>query len=202
MVTQQDIKVFNEWSVEGITVQDPGLERYVSLKPVIVPKTGARYAGNRFHKSRAFIVERLINKVMVTGHKSKKHFMSSGHNTGKANGAYNTVHDAFKIVEAKTKKNPIEVFVQALENAAPREEIVTIEYGGARYPKAVECAPQRRIDLVLRLFTQGAYQKAFNKKKAIEQTLADEILNAYNSSQNSLAISKKLELERQADSSR
>ena len=202
MATSQDIKVFNEWSVEGIEVQDPGLQRYVSLKPVIVPKTGARYAGNRFHKSRTFIVERLINKVMVTGHKAKKHFISSGHNTGKANSAYEIVHDALRIVEAKTKKNPLEVFVKALENAAPREEIVTIEYGGARYPKAVECAPQRRVDLVLRLFTQGAYQKAFNKKKSVEQTLADEILAAYNMSNTSLAISKKLELERQADSSR
>jgi small subunit ribosomal protein S7 len=202
MVASADIKIFNEWSVEGIKVEDPGLQRYVSLTPVMVPKTGARYAGNRFHKSKSFIVERLINKLMVTGHKSKKHFMSSGHNTGKASNVYETVRATFKIIEAKTKKNPVEVFVQALENAAPREEILTIEYGGARYPKAVECAPQRRIDVALRLFAQGAYQKSFNKKKTIEQTLADEILGAYMLSSNSLAISKKLELERQADSSR
>ncbi|MBW2983232.1 30S ribosomal protein S7, partial [Candidatus Woesearchaeota archaeon] len=85
---------------------------------------------------------------------------------------------------------------------APREEIITIEYGGARYPKAVECAPQRRIDIVCRLFAQGSYQKAFNKKKSIESALADEIVAAYNRSSQSLAISKKGELERQADSSR
>ena len=107
-----------------------------------------------------------------------------------------------RIIEQKSKKNPIEVFVKALENAAPREEIVTIEYGGARYPKAVECAPQRRIDVTLRQFTQGSYQKAFNKRKAVEQALADEIIAAYQMSNNSQAISKKLELERQADSSR
>ncbi len=202
MVTDTQLKLFNTWSVEGIQVVDPGLQRYISLKPVIVPKTGARYAGNRFHKSKISIVERLINKIMTTGHKSKKHVISSGHNTGKAQHAYEIVRDTFKIIEAKTKKNPVEVFVKAVENAAPREEIVTIEYGGARYPKAVECAPQRRIDLVLRLFTQGAYQKAFNKKKSVENALADEIMGAYTLSQNSLAISKKLELERQADSSR
>ena len=202
MTAVQELKAFNEWPVTGIKVEDPGLERYVALRPVIVPKTGARYAGSRFHKSKTFIVERLINKVMVTGHKGKKHYMSSGHNTGKANNAYAIVYEALKIIEARTKKNPLEVFVKALENAAPREEIVTIEYGGARYPKAVECAPQRRIDLTLRLFTQGAYQKSFNKKKPVEQTLADEILGAYQLSQSSLAISKKLELERQADSSR
>jgi small subunit ribosomal protein S7 len=167
-----------------------------------VPKTGARYAGNKFHKSKIFIVERLINKVMITGHKAKKHFISSGHNTGKAHKAYDLVFKAFEIVESKTKKNPIEVLVKAIENAAPREEIVTIEYGGARYPKAVECAPQRRVDMVLKLMAQGARQKSFNKKKSMESALADEIINAFGASQNSLAISKKLELERQADSSR
>ncbi|MBW2983421.1 30S ribosomal protein S7 [Candidatus Woesearchaeota archaeon] len=202
MAATSDIKVFNEWPVEGIEVQDPGLQGYVNLKPVIVPKTGARYAGNRFHKSKVFIVERLINKIMVAGHKARKHFISSGHNTGKSNKAYEIVKDAFTLVEKKTKKNPLEVFVKALENAAPREEIITIEYGGARYPKAVECAPQRRIDIVFRLFAQGSYQKSFNKKKSVESALADEIIAAYNKSAQSLAISKKGELERQADSSR
>jgi len=92
--------------------------------------------------------------------------------------------------------------VKAVENAAPREEIVTIEYGGARYPKAVECAPQRRIDVALRYFVQGAYQKAFNSKKNFRSILADQIIGAYNLSTTSLAISKKQEVERQADSSR
>ncbi|MBU0536163.1 MAG: 30S ribosomal protein S7, partial [Nanoarchaeota archaeon] len=41
-----------------------------------------------------------------------------------------------------------------------------------------------------------------NKKKSMVSALADEVLAAYNSSQNSIAISKKLELERQADASR
>jgi small subunit ribosomal protein S7 len=196
------VLAFNKWDVEGVTVSDLGLQPYLTLKPVIVPKTGARYAGNKFHKSKVFIVERLINKVMVTGHKSKKHIISSGHNTGKAHKAYDLVKGALEIVEKKTKTNPIGVLAKAIENAAPREEIVTIEYGGARYPKAVECAPQRRVDMVLRLFAQGARQKSFNKKRSMEDALADEIMNAYTASQNSVAISKKLELERQADSSR
>ncbi len=196
------IKAFNRWGVEGITVEDPGLQCYISLGVRIVPKSGARYAGNRFHKSRTFIVERLINKIMVSGHKSKKHLRSSGHNTGKSALGYDIVLKAFKIIEDRTKKNPIEVFVKAIENSAPREEIVAIEYGGARYPKAVDCAPQRRIDIVLRYFCQGAYGACFNKKKSVESALADEILAAYKFDQKSMAIGKKLELERQADASR
>jgi small subunit ribosomal protein S7 len=196
------IKAFDKWDVEGIKVSDEGLVDYITLTPKIVPKTGARYVGNRFHKSRIFIVERLINKLMIPGHKSRKHFRTSGPKTGKANTAYTIVEKAFKMVEARTKQNPIKVFVAALENAAPREEIITIEYGGARYPKAVECAPQRRIDIALRYFTQGASQKSFRSKKKIHECLADEIINAFNLSQNSAAISKKLELERQSDASR
>ena len=197
-----EIKAFNRWDTEGIKVEDPGLQRYVTLEPKLVPRTGARYAGSKFHKSRVFIVERLISKLMVPGHKSKKHFKTSGHITGKSHTAFDLVEKTFKLIESRTKQNPIKIYVKAIENAAPREEIVTVEYGGARYPKPVECAPQRRIDVALRYFIQGSYQKSFNSKKHIEDALAEELINAYNMNQASLAISKKLEVERQADSSR
>ena len=197
-----EIKVFNRWSMEGIAVQDQGLQRYVTLQTKIVPKTGARYAGNKFYKSKTFIVERLINKVMIPGHKGRKHFKTSCHMTGKAQTAYDIVEDAFKQIEKTMKENPIKVFIKALENAAQREEIITIEYGGARYPKAVECSPQRRVDLALRHMTQGSYHRTFNTKKSIVNSLADEIINAYKLSNASHAIAKKLEIERQADSSR
>ena len=61
-----EIKLFNKWSVEGIKLMDPGLVNYINLNPTIVPKTGARYAGNKFHKSKVFIVERFMNKIMNT----------------------------------------------------------------------------------------------------------------------------------------
>lgn len=197
-----DIKAFNRWSSEGVKVDDLGLQPYVSLQPRIVPKTGARYAGNKFYKSKIFIVERLINKLMVPGHKSKKHYKTSYHITGKAQTAYGLVEEAFRQIEKTTKENPLKVFIKALENAAQREEIITIEYGGARYPKAVECSPQRRVDLALRHMTQGAYHRTFNTKKSIVSSLADEITSAYRLSSASNAIAKKLEIERQADSSR
>lgn len=197
-----EIKAFNKWSTAGIKVEDPGLVNYINLEARFVPKTGARYAGKRFHKSKVFIVERLINKVMIPGHKAKKHSITSEKNTGKAQTAYKLVERALDVVEHRTKKNPIAVLVKAIENAAPREEIITIEYGGARYPKAVECAPQRRVDMVLKLMAQGVYQKSFGTKKPASEAWADEILAAYALSPNSAAVQKKLELERQADSSR
>lgn len=196
------ILAFDRWSVDGIVIEDPGLKGYIGLSPRVVPRTGGKVAKFRFHKSNVFIVERLMNKLMSCGHKSKKHFITSYHLTGKGHTVYDIMEDTLELIEQKTKENPIKVLVKAIENAAPREEIVTIEYGGARYPKAVEVAPQRRIDQTLKYMTQTAYQKAFNSKKTMVSALTDEILAAYNLSQQSGAIAKKLELERQADSSR
>jgi len=197
-----EIKFFNRWDTEGVKVEDLGLQRYMTLAPRILPKTGARYAGNRFHKSHTFIVERLAAKLMSSGHKGKKHFMSSGHNTGKKNKVLRIVEKALAKAELKLKVNPLQILVTAIEKAAPREEVIAIEYGGARYPKAVDVAPQRRIDVVLRYFVQGAYVKSFNKKVSIEDALAEELINAYQGSIKSGAISKKRDSERQAASSK
>ncbi|MCX6711657.1 MAG: 30S ribosomal protein S7 [Candidatus Woesearchaeota archaeon] len=196
------MKLFNKYEIETIKVADPGLKDYINLKPVLVPKTHGRNAKNKFWKSKYNIVERLIGKIMVPGHKGKKHLLSSGHCCGKGTKAYKLVQKTLELIEQITKKNPVEVFVKAIENAAPREEITTIEYGGARYTQSVDCAPQRRVDLALRLMVQGAYSKGFNKKNRYEEWLADEIIKASQSSNKSAAIAKKLELERQADASR
>ncbi len=197
-----NIKFFNRWGTEGVTVEDVGLQRYLSVDPKIVPKTGARYAGNRFHKSNTFIVERFATKLMGSGHKGKKHFLSSGHNAGKKVRALHIVEDALSKAEQRLKVNPLVILTRAVENAAPREEVIAIEYGGARYPKAVDISPQRRIDLALRNMTQGAYTKSFNKKQKIEDALAEELIAAYQVSAKSNAIAKKRDLERQSASSK
>lgn len=195
------MKVFDRWDVEGISVEDRGLVTYINLSPLFVPRTGGRNAGPMW-KARTFIVERLINKLMIPGHRGKKHKLTSGHATGKALHTAKIVEEAFMLIEDKTKQNPIKVFVKAVENAAPREEIISIEYGGARYPQAVDSAPSRRIDIALRMMVQGSYSKSFKSKRTIAECLADEILKAYNLDPSSTAIAKKLELERQADASR
>src|SRR3989338_6480841 len=196
------MKLFNKYDLSGIVINDPCLKGYINLDPLLVPKTTGRNTSNRFWKAKYNIVERLMNKLMVPGHKGKKHKLTSCSCTGKGLMVYKIVQKTFDIIEGRLKKNPVEVFVKALENAAPREEITTIEYGGARYPQAVECAPLRRVDIALRQMVQGSYSRCFNKKVRIEEVLAEEIIKAYNTDQGSQAISKKLELERQADSSR
>ncbi len=197
-----DFKLFNKWETKDIVLADLGLKAYVNFNSVIVPRSFGRNANQRFWKSKTHIVERLMNKLMIPGHKGKKHFRTSGHITGKTTSVYGAVKRSFEIIEQQTKQNPVQVFVRAIENAAPREEITAIEYGGARYPQAVDCAPQRRVDITLRQMAQGTYSKCFGKKIKLAEALADEIIKAFRLDQGSQAISKKLELERQAGSSR
>jgi small subunit ribosomal protein S7 len=199
----EKIKLFNKWDIEGIAVTDPGLKNYINLKQVVIPKTFGRTAKKQFHKSQMNVVERLANHLYVSGHRGKKHMITSGRNVGKTFKIWKVIEDMFEILEEKTKKNPVEVFVKALENAALREEITSFQVGGIIVRKAVITAPQRRIDLALRLIVQGSFQKATNNPKRMADTLADELYAAYNyDPQNSHAIREKERIEREAAGAR
>ncbi len=188
---RNEILLFGKWSYEGVEVRDPGLKDYICLKPVYLPHTGGRHAKRRFGKAEVPIVERLINKLM-----------RPGKNTGKKHLAYNIVKRAFDMVYLRTGKNPIQVLVRAIENAAPREETTRIAYGGIVYHVAVDISPQRRVDLALRFITDGARQAAFSNPRSIEECLAEEIILAAQNDPRSYAIRQKEEIERIALASR
>jgi small subunit ribosomal protein S7 len=105
-------------------------------------------------------------------------------------------------VGARTKQNPVQIFVNALENAAPREEVTRLRYGGISVPKAVDVAPTRRLDQALRRIATGAVTASHKSKNSIANCLADEILKAAKNDMNSFAIAKKEEIERVAKSAR
>jgi len=198
-----NLKLLNKWDIENIVVNDLGLKNYINLKPMVIPRTFGRYTGKPFHRSQMNIVERLANHLYVSGHKSKKHFITSGPNVGRTFKIWKIIKESFSTIEEKTKKNPVEVFVRALENSALREEITSFQVGGIIVRKAVITSPQRRVDLALRLMAQGAYQKAFIKPKNMSESLAEEILAAYNNdSQNSHALKEKERKEREAGGAR
>ena len=192
------MKLFNRWDISEVKVTDAGLQKYIGLKPVLVPKTYGRHSQKQFHKSNMNIVERLVNHMYVPGHKRKKHFITSGACVGNTATIFNVVIDAFNMIEARTKKNPVEVFVKAIENSAMREEITSFQVGGIIVRKAVITSPQRRVDIVLREFVQGSFQKAINNKKTMAQCLSDEIFAAYNNSADSYAIREKDRIEKES----
>jgi small subunit ribosomal protein S7 len=195
------MKIFDLYDCDNIVVNDPGLKRVINVSPKLILKSHGRLKGD-FSKTKVNIVERLANLIGVPGHRNKKHKMMTGWASGKYSRNMKVVLDAFKIIEDKTKQNPIQVLVTAVEKSSPREEVTTIEYGGAKYPQAVDTSPTRRIALTLRLIVHGAYDKAFGKKTKIEEALANEIILASQESNESSAVSKKNEMEKQANSAR
>ncbi|MHC1576960.1 MAG: uS7 family ribosomal protein, partial [Methanosarcinaceae archaeon] len=106
-------KLFGKWDMSEVEITDQGIKRYVNLDSMIVPHTGGRHARQQFNKSDLSIVERLINNLM-----------RGGSNSGKKQATIRTVNEAFDIVAKKTKTNPVQVLVDAISNAGPREEVV------------------------------------------------------------------------------
>ncbi len=196
-----EFKIFDKYETRHIKVEDLGLKKTINLEPKLMLKTHGRN-NQKFGQEKINIVERLINRLAVAGHRGKKHKIILGHFTGKYSKNAKIVLEAFELIEKRKNKNPVEIFVKAVENSSPRDEITLIEYGGAKYPQAVDSSPLRRVNLALRWIVQGASDKAFDKKKTIAQALADEIIAASEQNQDSFAVKKKVESEKQADSAR
>jgi small subunit ribosomal protein S7 len=183
--------LFGKYSFGGIVVPNPGLQRYINIEPVSIPHTGARHANRPFAKQHMNIVERLINGMM-----------RSEHGTGQKAKMYRVVEEAFDIIERRTKENPIQVYIDALCNSAPKEEVTRLRYGGINVPKAVDVSASRRLDIALRNVCKGAVNSSHKSRKRLPQTLADEIIMASKRDINSFAVSKKEEIERISASAR
>jgi small subunit ribosomal protein S7 len=184
MSKQEAPQLFGKWSFT-VEVKDLGLQRYVSVNPVTIPHSMGRHEHRKFHKSQVNVVERLINNLM-----------RPGQNAGKKLRAINYVKNAFEIIQLQTEQNPVQVFVNAVENSAPCEDTTRISYGGIAYQQAVDISPQRRVDIALRLITEGARKAAFGNPKPFEECLSDEIIAAANRDNKSYAVQKRNEMER------
>jgi small subunit ribosomal protein S7 len=196
-----NFKAFNLYDLSEVGVKDPSLKRVINLDPKLVLKSHGRIKYDPA-KTKVSVIERLINLLGVPGSRGKKHRIMTHWSSGKYSKNTKIVLDAFEIIAKKTGENPVAVFVRAIENAAPRDEVTSIEQGGARYPQAVDISPRRRLNLVLRFFVNGSYDKAFNKKITMHESLAKEIMLAAENSSESFALSKKNDIEKQADSAR
>jgi len=199
--SNDEMKVFELYDISEVEVKDPGLKGAINIDYHLIIKSRGRNR-EKFGKANVNIIERLINTVSVPGHRGKKHKIITRWATGKYNKNTKQVLEAFKLINKKTGKNPIQVLVEAIEKGSPMDEVTMIQYGGARYPQAVDSSPLRRVSLALRNIVHGAYDKSFNKKKSFHVALAEELIATANGSGDSVAVAKKGELERQADSAR
>jgi small subunit ribosomal protein S7 len=196
-----NFKIFDLYDLSEIKVTEPGLKAVINLEPKLILKSCGRNVV-KHGQTRVNIIERLMNKLSAAGHRGKKHKIEKGTSSGKYSKNMGIVLEAFEMIQKKTGKNPVEVLIRAIENAAPRDEVTIIEYGGARYPQAVDVSPLRRVNLVLKYLAHGASDKAFNKKKTYAQGLVEEIMMAADANMESFCMKKKNESEKQADSAR
>jgi len=182
-------KLFGRWDVTGIQYTDPSTRRYISVTPVA--HTMGRHASKQFKKSEISAVERLANRLM-----------QSGENSGKKQQSLKIVEEAFENIAERTDENPVQVLVRAIENAAPREETVRLKYGGISVPKAVDTAPQRRVDQALKFLGDGTYRAAFKSPQDVAEALTQQLIGAANYDVQTYAIGQKEEKERVAAAAR
>ena len=183
--------LFNKWDVAEVKVTDPSLIRYVTLTSLIIPHSCGKFSKQEFNKSNMMIVERLINRLMQTEK-----------NTGKKQLAIRIVRDAFEIINKKTKRNPVEVLVEAIGNSGPREETVRLKYGGINVPKSVDTAPLRRVDTAIGFLAEATLKGSSMSKKSASAVLADELIAASKGDMKCFSVGKKEERERIAKSAR
>jgi len=184
-----ETKLFDEWDVDEIEFRDRSTRRYITVTPVAHTMGG--HADKQFEKSEISIVERLANRLM-----------QSGENTGKKEQTLRIVRDAFDEIHERTGDNPVQALVRAVENAGPREETVTLKYGGISVPKAVDVAPQRRVDQALKFIADAVENSTYKTPREAHEVLADELISASNYDVECTSIRQKEEVERVAAAAR
>ncbi|MFB6294815.1 MAG: 30S ribosomal protein S7 [Candidatus Nanohaloarchaea archaeon] len=200
--TTEDIELFDRWDAEEAEVHDAGLERYINTENIMAPRSKGRHADQQFYRGDVQIVERVLNRMYVAGHKGKKHAVTSGHNVGKSEKLWNLLKEAFEIIEEETGENPVQVLVTAIENSAPTEEVVSYQRGGVMARKAVTVSPQRRVDLATRMLIQGAYEDRLAESGDAADAIAEEIIGAYENDSSVRAVREKERREKEAEGAR
>ena len=127
-------------------------------------------------------VSTFINKLMHDGKKSK---------------AEKIFYQALNTAAEKIKKEPLEVFNQALKNVMPVLEVKSRRVGGASYQVPVEVSPDRRITLGMRWIINFARKKT---GKAMHERLALELVDAVNGV--GMAVKKKEDTHKMAEANK
>ena len=134
-------------------------------------------------KYNSELVARLINTIM---------------NRGKKSTSQSIVYGAFEVIKSKKSDlEPLEVFLQALENVKPRLEVKSRRVGGATYQVPIEVDAGRQVALALRWIT--GYAKA-KKGQQMKDALASEILDAFENTGSS--VKKKEDTHKMAQANK
>ncbi len=199
---EDKVLTFGKYDADEVEVGDDGLIRYINLENILTPRSKGRHTERQFYKSDVPVVERLLTHMYVAGHRGNKHYITSGHNAGQSEKLWNIIEEVFDNIQEETGENPIQVLVDAIENSAPVEEVVTYQRGGARARKAVIMSPQRRVDVALRLLVQGAYENRLASTEDAVEALTNELIGAADDDNDVRAVRTKERKEREAEGAR
>lgn len=124
-------------------------------------------------------------------------FMNNLMLDGKKSAAESIVYGALERVEDKTKRAPIEVFHEALENIKPAVEVRSRRVGGATYQVPVEVRPIRREALAIRWLIKASRSR---NEHTMEERLASELVDAVNS--RGSAVKKREDTHKMAEANK
>lgn len=128
------------------------------------------------------IVAKFINGIMLDGKKTTSERI---------------VYGAFKIIEDRTKGDPLKMFNQAIDNIKPLVEVKARRVGGSTYQVPMEVRPERRMALALRWLVTFARQRP---ERTMAERVAGEIIEAANNRGN--AVKKKEDVHRMAEANK
>jgi small subunit ribosomal protein S7 len=133
-------------------------------------------------KYNSVVIAKFINLIMSRGKKTV---------------AEKILYDAFDIIQQKTKKDPLEVFNQAMKNVSPVVEVKSRRIGGANYQIPIEVKGDRRSALAMRWIITAAQSR---KGKPMREKLSQELMDA--AENQGTAIKKREDVHRMADANR
>ncbi len=124
-------------------------------------------------------------------------FMNNLMYDGKKSSAEGIVYGALDIVEQKTRRDPIEVFREALDNIKPAVEVRSRRVGGATYQVPVDVRPERREALAIRWLIKAARARSEN---TMVDRLSGELVDAINN--RGAAVKKREDTHKMADANK
>jgi len=131
------------------------------------------------------LVTKIINSCMYSGKKTI---------------AQRHVYNALQIVKDKTKKDELQVLMEAIGNISPQMEVRSRRVGGASYQVPMSIRPDRKQTLAVRWLIQAARQKPNSEYHTFAEKLAAEILDAYQNQ--GASIKKKLDTHKMAEANK
>ena len=133
-------------------------------------------------KYNSVVLSKFVNRMMWEGKRSI---------------SLRIVHGALEILQSKTEKEPLEVFLKALDNVKPVIEVKSRRVGGATYQVPIEIRDTRREALGMRWIINAARARSGH---GMNERLAAELLDAYNNT--GTAFKKKEDTHKMAEANK